>query len=254
MNNYLNSYFIVKTLAMSELKVRYKRNMLGFLWSLLNPILNICLISIVFSKIMQMPYKDFVLFLMPGIMAWNLFVNIINNCSNSIVQNERIIKNIAINKFIFPIVATTTVLVDFFLALTSLLFVCLILFYDKIHITVLFLPVSIIMTTLFAFSIGTIISIINVYLRDIGHVTNILLQIMFFMTPVIYDKTKLGIYENLAGVNPMLHYIDLFRDPIYKGVIPSYHTISISILWMIASFTISYIFFKKNHDTVIFKL
>ncbi|MFN7039239.1 MAG: ABC transporter permease [Alphaproteobacteria bacterium] len=254
MKRILKNYLIIKALSLNELKVKYKRNVLGFFWSLLNPILNISLISIVFSKIMEMSYKDFVLFLTPAIMAWNLFVNIINSCSNCLIYNERLIRNTNIDKFIFPLVSTTTTLVDFFLAFTSLLTLYFLLFFAKIHIAIFIIPFSILLLTIFAFSIGTIISIVNIYFRDIGYIVNVLLQILFFLTPILYQKSRLGTFVNLAKINPMLHFIDLFRDPIYYGNLPSSETFLITAAWSLGMFLVSYNLLNKLKDQIIFRL
>lgn len=252
--NLINNFLIIKTLATSELKIRYKRNILGFFWSLLNPLLNIGLISVVFSKLMEMPYKEFVIFLLPGLMAWNLFINIINSCTVSIINNERLIKNLSINKLIFPMVAATTAFIDFILAFFSLLLLFVTLFSSNIHLTILILPLSIALLTLFALGIGTIISIIAVCWRDISHIINVLLQILFFLTPIVYQKSRLVGYEYIMNLNPVVHFIDLFREPIYYGRMPNLSTFIICTCLAITTFLASCLLLRKTENGLIFRL
>jgi ABC-2 type transport system permease protein/lipopolysaccharide transport system permease protein len=246
--------YIIKSLALSELKIRYKRNALGFFWSLLNPILNISLVGLVFSKIMNMGYKEFIIFLLPGIVAWNLFVNTVNSCSGSMIYNERLIRSVAINKVIFPIVSAATVIVDFCLSLFALVALGCICLLIKLQPSLLILPLSILLLASFAMGLGMIVSVATVYWRDVTHIVSVLLQILFFMSPILYPKARLGSYSELAKLNPMLHYIDLFREPIYNGHFPSLITIGITILLSIASLVIGYIILKKTSDNLIFRL
>jgi ABC-type polysaccharide/polyol phosphate export permease len=248
-----NTSLIIKTLALNNLKIRYKRSTLGFMWSLLNPLLNIGLIGIVFSQIMQMPYKEFIIFLMPGIMAWNLFANTINGSTTAIIHNEGLIMNTSIDRIVFPIVILVSMLVDFILALSFMLLL-LYIFVIPVSIACLLIPLAVVLLATFSLGIGLVVCILNTYWRDMAHIINILLQIMFLLTPVLYPVTRLSEYIWVAKYNPLYYLIELFRLPIYKGHIPEMHTILIAIIASLTSCILGYIIFRIYENKIVFRL
>jgi ABC-2 type transport system permease protein/lipopolysaccharide transport system permease protein len=103
-------------------------------------------------------------------------------------------------------------------------------------------------------SVGSIVSIANVFFRDFSYVVNILLQMLFFLTPILYQKSKLGNVLSIAKINPIMHFIDLFRDPIYNGIFPSIETILFATFWCFFAYILSFILMNKCKQQIIFKL
>lgn len=248
----LNNLLIIRTLAVNELKVKYKRSSLGFFWSLLNPVLNIALISIVFSEIMKMPYKEFVLFLFPGLVTWNLFVSVVNGSSNTLIQNESLIINTPVDKIIFPFVIGVSMAIDFILIMS--VFMILLILLGKASISLVILPFAILLLLIFAIGIGLIVCVLNTCFRDVGYITTILLQVMFFLTPILYPRSRLVAYDWIAKYNPVGYFIEMFRVPIYQGHFPSINIILINSAFAICAFLIGFVIFRKYQDNLIFRL
>ena len=248
-----NDCEIVKTLALNELKIKYKRNMLGFLWSMLNPILTISIISVVFSTLMDMKFTEFMLFLFPAFLAWNLFANSVNSSSLSLVTNENLIKKISINKLIFPSVSVTVSLIDYILSFLSLFLLAAILGYE-FSLSLLTLPVAIILLLMFSTGFAFLISIATAHWRDMSHLFGVFLQFWFYLTPILYPKAKLTSIPLLLEINPMVLYMDMFRMPVFEATFPPAGVYIKAALISSSVFFLGYVLFKRYEDNIVHRL
>lgn len=249
----LNDFEIVKTLSFNELKLKYKRNMLGFAWSMLNPILSIGIIAIVFSSLMDMIFFDFLLFLFPAFLSWNFFANSVNSSALSLIVNEHFIKKVAINKFIFPAVVTTVNLIDFILSLSSL-FVIAVLLGFKLNLALLSLPIALGLLMMFTLGLALIVSVANAYWRDLSHLVSVFMQFWFYLTPIIYPKARLTKIPFLLQINPMVIYVDMFRLPIYEAKVLPLEFYGAALLISSAVLATGYFTFLKYQNNIVYRL
>lgn len=249
----LNDYEIVKTLALNELKVKYKRNILGFAWSMLNPIMTIGIMTIVFSTIMEMKFNEFMLFLFPAFLAWNLFANSINTSSLSLIANENFIKKISVNKLIFPLVSVTISFIDYILSFSSLFLIATIFGYN-FNMALLTMPFAILLLLMFSTGFAFLISIATAYWRDMSHLFSVFLQFWFYLTPIIYPKAKLTSIPILLQINPMVLYVDMFRMPIFEAKYPPVDVYIKAVLISSFVFIFGYFIFKRYEDNIVHRL
>lgn len=216
-------------LVLRELKARYKNSVLGFLWSLLNP-LGMMLVFVVIFGILR-PQADiprYPIFLLCGLLPWNYFSDSIMGSLNSISQGASLVKKVYFPREILPIAEILSQLVNFLLAFI-VLFAALLIFSTNFHPQLwILLPIVILIQTCFQIGIGLILSTLNVFYRDTAMIMNVLILAVFFLTPIFYSVDLLPETFTMLGsewplrrifyiLNPMASIINLYRDLLYSG-------------------------------------
>lgn len=254
LQKYINDFELIKTITVNALKIKYKRSKLGLSWSLLNPIFNITVIALIFSHIMNMQYTDFAVFFFSGFLAWSLFSNSLVAASNCLVNNESLIKKAPINLMVFPLATVSVNVIEFLLALIVLT-ALLVLIGLKFSVAILFLPISFILLFLFTVGLALILSIMTAFFRDCAHIFIVIIQLWFYLTPVLYPKSFLsGKKELLQYINPMVTYIDLFRAPIFYGKMPVLNEILMAGALSCLALMLGFLIFNRYKSQVVFNL
>jgi ABC-type polysaccharide/polyol phosphate export permease len=225
---------LFSNLVTSELKLRYRRSVLGFFWTMLNPLGMMTILTLVFSTVMKFDVKDYAVLLFAGLLPWQFFAQSVGLSLMSIVQKGSLLKKVYIPKLVIPLSAVTATLVNFLLALVPLV---LLMFFmgHPLKPAIAFLPVAILFIALFTCGVAFIFSCLNVFFRDFTHMTEVLLQAWFYASPVMYTiKMVPEKYRPIFEWNPVLYLIECFRVPVFDGQLPSTHAImvaaSVSIL------------------------
>ena len=219
---------LVRNLATSEIKARYKNSVLGFVWSLLQPLGMMLVFTIVFSVLWpNHQIENYPLFLLCGLLPWNFFSAGVMSSINSVVANSNLVKKVYFPREALPISTILAQLVNFLLAFV-VLFVALILFRAQLSPWLWLLPVVILIQTAFMLGIALMLSTINVFYRDTVMVMEVVMLAWFFLTPVFYPITAIPSSYTLLGVeldvrrlfyilNPMASLIAMYRDLLYSG-------------------------------------
>ena len=203
----------VLVLTKTNTYLKYRGTILGYAWALINPLLMMFTLAFVFSTIFNMPLKNFVIFLFSAMVPWNHFANTIMNSSSCMIANEGLIKKINLPIIVNPLSISLSVFIDTVFTFIALSII-MIFFGAKLSLSLLIIPFSLILVCLFSFGIGVIFSILTVYFRDTQHLLTIVLQALFFLSPILYDKTNMiGPLKYLIYLNPIVPFIDLFRNP-----------------------------------------
>ena len=234
--------------------MRYRRTIFGFLWTLLNPLLNMAVIATVFSIVMKFQIRDYSIFLFSAVIPWGFFSNSISQCSSALLANEGIFKKIYLPKQIFITANVVSVLVDSLLSTVCLFFIAL-YFGAQLSSALFFLPVSFFLLFMFSYGLGLIFSILSVFLRDVQYLIGVILQALYFMTPIIYPVS--AVPEEFRWVftwNPMFYFVDLFRDPIYNATLPQMESLQLCIAFALVSFVLGIFIFKVNDRKIMFRL
>jgi ABC-2 type transport system permease protein len=213
--------FLLWNLISRDLKVRYKRSFLGFLWAMVNPLLTMIVLMLVFLNIFRFDVKNYPIYILSGLLVWQLFARGTATAIRSLLDNSFIYKQIYVPSSVFVAASIGSALVNLFFALLPLL-VLAILTGVMPRLSWLFLPVPILLTALFSLGCGLIISSLAVFFADILDIYEVGINAYFYLTPILYPITILQ--EPLATLekfNPMYYFIDLFRAPLIDGVLPS---------------------------------
>ena len=221
---------LVRNLVLRDLKARYKNSVLGFVWSLLNPLLMMLVFTVVFTVMLPTNIERFPVFILCGILPWNWFSGSVGGAVHTIVGNATLIKKVYFPREALPLSLILSNAVNFLLALT-VLFPLMLAFHTPLTPWLLFLPLLIVIQAIFTLGVALILSTINVFFRDTAVIMEVVLQAWFFLTPVVYDMKVLPEHKLIAGydievrrlayiLNPMGSLIANYRDILYWGLPP----------------------------------
>ena len=219
---------LIYSLTVREVKVRYKNSVLGFLWSLLNPLGMMAVFTLVFTVMMpsyQVP--KFPIFVLCGLLPWNYFAAGVAASIHSIVSNANLVRKVYFPREVLPIVSVLSNLVNFLLALV-VLFGALLLFQVRLSPWVWLLPVVILIQTCYTLGVAFFLSALNVFYRDTMMIMEVVMLAWFFLTPVFYPiellprsyeflGVNLNVHRLMYVLNPMASLISAYRDLLYWG-------------------------------------
>ena len=243
---------LIWALAMKELRVRYKRSVLGFVWALLNPLLMMIVLTLVFGTIMRFSIDHYAIFLLSMLLPWTFFAQALTYSVESVVGNADLLKKVHIAKVVFPVAAVVSNIVNFLLSLIPLALLVLVLRFP-LHWTWIYLPVP--MLGLFLFTLGTslFLAAINVFFRDISHIIQIILSAWFYFSPIIYSLDFIPAKHRwLFKLNPMLYVLNGFRLSIYYGLLPQLTSVAMSLACGVAAVLIGYSVFRRYQESFVF--
>ena len=202
-----------------DIKVKYKQTFFGAAWAVFQPLLLMVVFTVFFARnftieVGNLPYPVFVF---SGLLLWNVFANGLSNAGNSMVSNANIIKKIYFPRLIIPISSILSAMVDFIISMV--VYFCLLIFYGLQHTIpsiLLVLPLSLLITLCTVMGAGTFLAALNVKYRDFRYVIPFLIQILMFMTPIIYPVSTPDIewVRTLLLLNPITGAIELIRSAV----------------------------------------
>ena len=253
-NDFKKYRFLLNNLISREIKVKYRRSILGILWSVLNPLLSMIVISFVFSQVFRFDVQHFNVYFLTGSVIFNFMSDATNSSLTSIIDSGSLIKKVYIPKYIFPLEKTTFSLVNLGF---SLIAVAIVMIFSGIKITasILLFPMPILYCYIFSLGISLALSAITVMFRDIQHLYSVIVTMWMYLTPVIYPVSVLkGHLLTLMKFNPMYYYVTYFRDVVMYGNIPDLNFNLICLAFSLLSLLFGIIIFKLREKTFIMYL
>ena len=247
---------LIWLLALKELKIRYNRSALGFLWALLNPLLMATVLTLVFSSLLRISIRDYPVFLLSTLFPWTFFSQSLNYATQSIVGNGTLLKKVYVPQVAFPLASILANLVNFCLSLLPLAVVLLLLQFP-FHSTWLYLPVHILSLLLFATGCGLLLATANVFFRDVTQILQILLAAWFYVSPIIYDLESLDPrWQRWLRLNPLVEILTGFRLAIYgnaqHGLLPPLESVALTLLVSTGVLLLGYGVFRRYQDSFVF--
>ncbi len=245
---------LVILLVQRDLRVRYRGSFLGYLWSMVNPLLYMTVLSIVFSKVARFDMPHYPMFILSGILVWNFFAQSMGTSVHSIVNNGALLRKVRVPNSIFPAASVCSMLVNFLLALVPFF---LIGAATGVHYSpwVLTLPLLLIPYMAFVFGLSLFVSTLNVSFRDVGHVMEPMLQIAFYATPVFYPEAQVpATYQRLLQLNPMTHFLREFRAILFFGQPPSASTLLVLVGFAVIALALGVFTYGKKRDRFVYEL
>lgn len=228
MRNYIkglwDSRFFWLHLAKAELKYKFRRSYLGLLWTVINPLILMVMITIIFGNLFEIPMGDFAPYVFSGIIVWQfLHGTAINGC-NSLIVSEAYIKQCPHPMSIYPLKTTLVEIATFVIAIQGLYLWMLFSNPVNLWLGILTLPITVICLTLIGWPLAVLTSSINLKYRDFAQLLVIALQLVWYMSPVFF-KADMFKAKNLAALleyNPVTHILNLIRAPLLYGTLPSF--------------------------------
>lgn len=207
----------IRELTLASIKSRYRKTWAGFLWVILNPIMMFGVQSLVFKKFLKIDMPDYFLFLLGGLLPWIFFTSTIQMGTPVFVTQAQLLKSFKINPWV---VLGAQVMDSFvnFIATFLLIMLPFYLFSDKSIITLFLLPIALIPMLIGTLSITIILSVMNVFYRDINFVMSFFFSLLFFLTPIFYPREFVPPnYQWLISINPIIYFIEPFRMIIHSS-------------------------------------
>lgn len=237
--------YFIRQLVIFDLKIKYKGSFIGILWALIEPLSKFFIMFFVFSNIFKNPIVEYPLFLFSGIIIWNFFEGSTIKNVNKIIEYSNMVKKINFPK---EILILSGVLSSFISLLIESLFVFfLMIYYGRLSIFTLPLMVFL-YVFMFILSLGVslIISALNVFMRDIQYIWKLILQILFFATPIFYDINNFPEYARaILTLNPLVGFMNFFRETIIAFSNVPVISLSYSMIFSLVIFFIGTKIFNK---------
>jgi homopolymeric O-antigen transport system permease protein len=243
---------LIWALALKELKIRYKRSALGFLWALLNPALMMLVLTLVFSTVMRFPITHYAIFLLSVLLPWTFFAQSMSYAVESIVGNGELIKKVKVPMLVFPVAAVVSNIINLLLSMIPLA-ILIPLMGHQFYWTWLYLPVPMLALIFFTLGVTFFFATANVYYRDFAHIVQVVLSAWFYFTPIIYSLDLIPANRQwLFKFNPMLYVINGFRLAVYYGILPRWQSVAMSFACAFAALFIGFTIFHKCQDDFVF--
>lgn len=248
---YLYREYLIQS-VMRDLRTKYKRSVLGYVWTMLHPLAMMIIIAVVFSNIMRMPMKDYAVFLFAGLLPWNYFQSTAMMSLGSIRANARLFGQIPVPKYIFIISIAFSNLVNLALAVVPLILVTL-FFGRSVPATILTLPLVLLPFFCVVVGISLILATASVFFDDTLHLSEVALQALYFMCPVLYHRELLppSVVDYLA-MNPLFQHIEFIRGVFYDGVLPDPFAFAVNSGVSLLILAIGLLIFKRNEDKFLY--
>lgn len=203
-----------------SIKTRYKRSVLGVVWTMLNPLLMMIVLTLVFSQLFgRFNVQNYPVFILCGLVAWNFFSFTTSQAMGEMIWSGSLLSRIYVPKSVFAVSAVGTGLVNLTISLVPLLIIAIVLGVP-IRPSILVLPFSVFFLALFALGIGLLLATAAVFFADMLPVYEVILTIWLYATPIIYPISIVEKWLWLFRLNPLYHLVELVRQPLYNGVIP----------------------------------
>ena len=237
---------MIVSMVRRDLRGRYKASFLGFLWTFINPLLQLLVYTMVFSVIMRSDIEKYYLFLFVGLIPWLFFSISIASGSGCIVEQGNMITKIYFPREILPISLVTGQFINMLLSFIVVFAVLAVSGSGFMPAALPFLIPIMILEYMLALGITLIVSAVTVYIRDMQHITGILVMAWQFLTPVMYSVDMVP--EQMRGIfmaNPMTPIIIAYRDILYYKQIPQLNTLLLSLLMGVVFLVIGALVFGK---------
>lgn len=237
---------MIYSLVRRELRGRYKGSVLGFLWTFINPLLQLLVYTLVFSVIMHSNIDRYYIFLFVALVPWIFFSTSVQGGATSIINSADMVKKIYFPREVLPIACVTSAFVNMLLSFVVVFGVLLVTGFGINILALLYLPIIMIIEYIFSMGIAFLVAGLDVYFRDLSYILGIVTMAWQFLTPVMYSEESVpNEILPLWKMNPMTPVINAYRDILYYRTAPKLSTLiqvtAIGIIFVV----IGYIAFRK---------
>lgn len=242
---------LIQSLVVRDLKARYRGSVLGFLWSFINPLLQLLIYWFVFTVVLpsrQEGVDPYSLFLFAGILPWTWFGSSVMESTTALIAGGNLIKKIMFPAEVLPFVVVLANLVHFVLGLPILF--GFLLYYGKIQISIIFFPGIVFLQLVFTLGVCLFVSALAVHFRDVQNLMGNLIMFWFFSSPIIYSYLHIPpTTQSWLNYNPMTHIMVGYHQTLFFGGLGHWPWLLVMVAVSIIVFLIGYFFFDRMRDT-----
>lgn len=245
---------LLAQLVVRNVKIRYKRSVLGIGWTMLHPLLMMLILTLVFSNVFRISLEHYAVYVLSALLLWNFFAQATSDSMSELVWGGGLLHRIYLPRSVFALSAVGTGLVNLIFAIGPLALIMLVTGV-AFKPVLFFLLVPILLTAMFALGIGLIFSVLAARFADVAHIYQILLTAWMYLTPIIYPTEIIpDQYRWAVNLNPMYYLVETFRAPIYGGVFPSFSTLVTAVLVSVATLLLGWGFFTQKADELAYRV
>ena len=244
---------LLRELVVRDIKVRYRHSVLGLVWTVLNPLLMMVVITIVFSTLFKQNIPNFPIYYLSGSLIFAFNSESTTTALNSIISNASLIKKVYIPKYLFPLSNVLSGLVNLGFSLIAM-FIVMLITGAPFHATLLLLPIPIFYTFLFSVGLGILLSAVTVFFRDIAHFYSVFILAWTYFTPIFYPVEILpDAAMKIMQLNPMYHLVSYMRSIVLYGVFPSLKENLLCLCLGLLMLALGlFVFYKKQDKFVLY--
>jgi len=242
---------LLRELVARDLKLRYKRTILGVAWSMVNPLTQWLVLAFVFRAVLRIQIPSYLSFLFTGILAWNWLHTSLSGCATCVLDNGSLLKRPGFPAPILPAVVVTTNLIQLLFSLPILLIAAR---FDgePLSPALLALPVVLLLQYVILLGAGYFLSTLHVVYRDTKHLLEVALMLGFYLTPVFYDAPSVPVpYRYAFALNPVVYLLEAYRDIVVRGEFPKWSTLAILVGFAVVTFALGYRHFRLRRDLLV---
>ena len=240
--------FLIHELVIRDIKKKYRRSVLGVIWSVLNPLLTMAITAMVFSALFRFTIDNYPLYLLTGQMMFTLYSESTNFAMSSIIENGALIKKVYIPKYLFPLSRVVSSSINFLFTLPALAIIILVT-GQPFHWQMISVVIPLALFFFFCLGVGLILSAWAVYFRDMFHLYGVLISLLNYATPIFYPAEIVPEkYVWIQQINPLYYFCKAFRDAVYSGIVPDGRLLSECALLAVAVMVIGVMTFRKKQN------
>lgn len=222
--------YLLQQLVVRDIKKKYRRSVLGVLWSVLNPLLMMAVTAMVFSTIFRFSIENYPLYLLVGQIMFTFFAESTSFAMTSIIENSTLLKKVYIPKYLFPLSRVMSSCVNLLFTIPALLII-IVVTGQPISLGMLTFVVPLALLFFFCLGVGLLLATMVVYFRDIFHLYGVLISLLNYATPVFYPENIVPPeYSWLLAYNPLYYFCQAFRASLYSGTMPDINLLGVCAL------------------------
>ena len=241
---------LVKALVARDLKVRYRRSAIGFLWTMLHPLMTMLVLTFVFSHLFRFAIVNYSVYALSGILFWNFFSQAITASMNSLRGNAALLTKLPVPKAVFPVATVVSGILNLLFALVPLAII-MIFTGHPLSWSLAFVPVAVVIAGCFTLGAGLLLSPLAAFFHDTVEMVSILLTLLMYLTPVFYPISIVpDDLRRFIDFNPVRAVLDVFREPIYAGVLPQATDVLVAVVAATALLAVGAVVFRSTSHRI----
>lgn len=252
--NFIKFQPLLSELVARDIKIKYRRSVLGVLWTLLNPLFMMIILSVVFSSIFKFDIENFPLYVLSGQVIFNFFNDATTNSMSAIIGSASLIKKVYVPKYLFVLSRVFSSFINLMASYTALILMMLVMRVE-LSWKVIFSFIPMLLLVVFSLGVGLILAALTVKFRDIMHLYSVFTTGLMYLTPVIYPMSILpnGI-KRIVLLNPLTNFLQMFRDVMFNASYLKLTDLLIGVLEATIALVVGVYVFYKNQDEFILNI
>ena len=246
--------FVIQELTSREIKRKYARSYLGIIWSVLNPLLMMTVLSMIFTQLFSRSIENYPMYYLSGYVLWSMFVGATNAAMTTLVDNRTMLIKVRFPMQVFILARVYTALTNLGYSLIAYV-IMLVVFRIVPGVTIVFYPVIILLVLMFSLGLSLILATAYVYFGDVKHLYSIITTVWMYLSALFYPVDSIqGLPRMIIEINPIFQYINAARNVVMYHTWPSWTELLAMVAWAVGMLALGWLVFSKNKNKIMQKI